>query len=68
MRMFRREEQELGLVFTGPIVLVPLWRAHGWWVSRWIGHDCDKQPITRHLPCSFRPFKWLDRWVLDTWN
>ena len=49
-----------GVRFTGPFLLRPLWHLYGWWITRWITHDCDKQPVTCRLPSSLW-IGWIDR-------
>jgi len=55
---------DLGLTFIGPFPLIPLWQAHHWFISRWVRHDCEKQPITCRLEwfSNIDPFK---RWTVD---
>lgn len=65
MSAFSRDEPTLRLRFTGPFFLTPLWRLNVWWDSRWIGHDCDKQPITCRLPCPMPLLHHIDRWCVD---
>ena len=64
MSVFSRDNRDVGLTFTGPRLLVPAWKAHGWFIGRWVGHDCARQPVTCSLEwlVTVDPF---EGWVQD---
>jgi hypothetical protein len=39
--------------------LYPPWWFWNWFCGRWIGHDCDTQPITCRVEWLFRTPGWL---------
>lgn len=52
----------LAAVGRGLRWLYPPWWFYYWFVPRWIGHDCDRQPVTCRMEWLFRlpSWVWLD--------